>query len=136
MAGTGSAATFVRFVLPHERTDELVREAKSLTYEHYCEFALVEIEDGRRVLLHGGAFEIELIRTVEGDSHGRPPDQLFYRHGGDEVRLTRLIFHTHPKATGPSDGDCEVLRLLGQSQSMLYELFGDLDATRFRPKGR
>ena len=57
--------------------------------------------------------------------------------GSGEVReVKRLIFHVHPKPTGPSDDDLLVLTLLGQAQSMLYELFGPAKGTEIRPKSK
>lgn len=129
-------AQYVRRVLPHERMDDLVEEAKGLTYEHYCEFALLELEDRSRALVRGGAFGIELECSTSNDPFGRPADQVYVEIEGAMTRVARLIFHTHPKPTGPSDDDLTVLRLLGQDRSMLYELFGPPEGTVIRPKER
>jgi|SRR3954453_22528194 hypothetical protein len=125
----GSTATFIRFVLPHESMDELVREAKHLTWERFCEHALLGLENGRRVLVRGSAYAIELHQS--GTSQ-----EVFVVIQDDRFVVKKLIFHTHPKATGPSDDDLKILEILGQSRSMLYEIFGDLDGTEIRPKGK
>jgi hypothetical protein len=136
MTGPDATAELVRHVLPHERMDDLVDEAKSLTYEHFREFAVVETQGGARALLRGGRYEIELQRSVGNDPFGRPPGRIFFLHDDEEVYVTRLVFHTHPKPTGPSDGDCDVLRLLGQKDSMLYELSATLKVRASAPRVR
>jgi len=35
-----------------------------------------------------------------------------------------VIIHTHPSTTGPSHFDFEMLNVLGQRSSYIYELFG------------
>ncbi len=40
---------------------------------------------------------------------------------------------THPRATGPSDGDREALRILGQGQSRIDEIGGAASGTSFGP---
>jgi hypothetical protein len=127
-------ASFLRFVLPRERMHDLVDEAKGLTWEHNLEHALLQIEDGRRVMVRGSTYEIELGRGMHNDPFGRNEDELYVEIEGQPRRVIRLVFHTHPKPTGPSDDDLEVLRLLKQGRSMLYELFGPRDGTEIRLK--
>lgn len=127
-------AEFVRYVLPHERMDDLIREAKALTYEHFCEHALLRLENGRRVMVKGGPFGIDLKRFRSDEASGSAADHVYVEVGPEWMRVIQLIFHTHPKPTGPSDDDLLVLRLLGQRRSMLYELFGPIDGTPIRPK--
>ena len=40
------------------------------------------------------------------------------------VPVLRLEWHVHPRVTGPSDSDREVLKLLRQNRSRLYEIGG------------
>jgi hypothetical protein len=47
-------------------------------------------------------------------------------------RVTKIGWHTHPSATGPSDHDREFLRRIGQSTSRIYEMFADGDGTIFK----
>lgn len=127
-------ATFIRWVLPHESMEDLVQEAKALTFEHYCEFALLMLQDGRRVLVRGGTFGIDLDRSVPNDPYGRPPECLYVDVEEASEQVSELVFHTHPKPTGPSDDDLMVMKLLGQDRSWLYELFGPAEGTLIRPK--
>jgi hypothetical protein len=48
---------------------------------------------------------------------------------GNRVRIDRLVMHTHPLVTGPSDSDLDMLRALDQEESWLYEIGGELDGT-------
>jgi hypothetical protein len=114
---------------------EIVGEAKHLTWEHCCEIALLKLDNGRRVLVRGQRTSIELEQVGENDALGRLEGQLYLDVEGESMRIVRLIFHTHPIPTGgPSDADHVVLELLGQEDSMLYELFGPLEGTVIRPK--
>jgi hypothetical protein len=128
-------AEFLRFVAPDEAMSAVVEEAKGLTYEHFCEIALLELEGGKRVLVRGGPYGIDLQRSISGDALGRQAEQLWVDVAGAAMRVTWLFFHTHPKPTGgPSDGDLLVLELLGQDVSTLYELSGPPEGTKIRPK--
>ena len=69
--------------------------------------------------------------VVAGDESERT---LLVTIEGREVRVNRLLWHTHPRATGPSAGDLEALEILKQSETIIYEIGGDLDGTRIRPK--
>lgn len=130
------APRVVRFVPPDEPADELIEDAKSRTYEHVREHAVLEIADGRRVMVCGGPFGISLgVRRSTGPV-GREGDELVVDIDGQPVVVRRLVFHTHPKPTGPSDGDFAVLNILGQRSSMLYELSGPRDGTEFGRKER
>ena len=56
-------------------------------------------------------------------------------HGAKEVsQLAWIYWHTHPRVTGPSDGDLEALAILKQSASRIFELGGESDGTRIAPK--
>jgi proteasome lid subunit RPN8/RPN11 len=128
-------AEFLRHVLPHEPMSEIVAEAKHLTWENYCEVALLQLDNGRRVLVRGQRTSVELEQIGASDPLGRSQGDLYLDVEGESMRIVRLIFHTHPIPTGgPSDADLAVLELLGQEDSMLYELFGPLEGTVIRPK--
>ena len=43
---------------------------------------------------------------------------------GQPLRIERLVSHTHPEPTGPSEADFKVLELLDQDESILYEING------------
>ena len=71
--------------------------------------------------------------------------EFYVRHGTvivviDNVprQVSLLAWHTHPRPTGPSDHD-RALRLLGQADSLIYEMFGDGRGIRYRaanPEGK
>jgi proteasome lid subunit RPN8/RPN11 len=127
-------AKFIRFVLASESAEALIDEAKQLTWEHYCEHALLGLESGERILVRGSTYGIPLERSVTNDPFGRSPDQLYVDVSGESRRVVKLVFHTHPKPTGLSDEDLMILEMLGQQSSMLYEIFGPAEGTEIRPK--
>jgi hypothetical protein len=53
---------------------------------------------------------------------------------GKAVRVIRVLGHTHPRASGPSDCDANALAILGQRRSYLFEIGGDPNGTRIGPK--
>jgi hypothetical protein len=131
---TSGRAEYVRDVDPQEPWAESVSDAKALTFETFREHAVLELSNGRRVLVRGGPYGIDLERSTINDPYGREPDRLFVEVQGSWRQVTLLVFHVHPTPTGPSDDDLVVLKLLGQTESMLYELFGPRDGTVIRPK--
>lgn len=137
-----AAAKFVRYVTPDEMYEpdhplpELVKDAKSRTYEFACEHAVLEIDDGSLVMVRGGQFGIDLeVRRMTGNA-GTNRDELVVNIDQRPVVVRRLVFHTHPRPTGPSDGDFAVLDLLGQASSLLIELGGPQGGTEFKRKQR
>jgi hypothetical protein len=52
------------------------------------------------------------------------------------VNEAKALTWTHPRPTGPSDHDRNLLRMLGQSSSVVYEMFGDAEGTRYRAQDR
>ena len=119
-------ATFVREVDPAEPLPEVVDEAKGLTWIHRQEHALLRVDSGRLLLVRGGA---------DGIAFEKDGDEVFVSVDGRRHRVTLLAWHTHPRPTGPSDHDREFLRVLKQSDSLIYEMFAGGDGTRFYPKG-
>jgi hypothetical protein len=120
-------AKFIRDVDPNESVDEVINEAKAFTWTHHCEHALLRLELGRLVLVRGGADGIEFKEK---------PDGVYVTIDEIDCRVTGLAWHTHPRPTGPSDHDRAFLEKLPQGSSMIYELFGDHEGTRFSPRGK
>ncbi len=87
------------------------------------------MEAGRLALIRGGRDGIRF--GVKGEGPGRT---LHMDVEGGEMRVVRIHWHTHPLVTGPSDGDLEALAILGQDESFIYEIGGEKDGTRIRPK--
>jgi len=130
-------ATFVRYVGAAETIPELAHDAKALTWDQWCEHAVLELDDGRRVIVMGGRYGIDLDCVVLADDpFGRPRGSVWVTVEGHALRVVRLVLHTHPEPTGPSDDDLRVLELLGQDESLLFEIFGPHEGTVIRPKRR
>jgi hypothetical protein len=129
-------AEHIRDVADDEPNERLVQDAKALTYETFREHAVLRLRGGRRVLVRGGRYGIDLEQTLANDPFGRAPNQLLLSIGSESLVVERLEFHVHPKPTGPSDDDLRILELLGQDESLLYELFGPSEGTLIRPKNR
>jgi hypothetical protein len=121
-------AEFVRWVDPIEPLDDLINDARAATWTQRREHALFETEDGRLMLLAGGADGI-LISTALGIG-------LHLVLQDATHRLCRLVWHTHPEPTGPSDYDRNILKLLGQESSMLYEICGAKGGTIYTARER
>ena len=104
----------------------LIDEVKGLTFSEYAEFALVTTDEGRYVLVKGGRKGI--LFELDGDGHMLVGTPL------GNNRVAALVWHTHPFPTGPSDHDRGVLRLLGQEESIVFEINGDQEGTRVRSR--
>lgn len=124
-------AMLVRVVGRGERIADLIEEARGRTFVEMVEVAILRLEEIGRAMVQGGRDGITFdvggdpdLETLRMDVAGRP------------IRVLRIYGHTHPRPTGPSDGDLEVLATLGQSRSYLFELGGDRDGTLIRPKRR
>jgi len=95
-------AETVRQIGRGERVNNLIHEVAELTYTSGGrEHAIISLPDGRRLIVRGG----------EGG--------MTFPDG-----LRRVILHTHPRPTGPSPLDFQMLELTGQRSSWIYELFG------------
>lgn len=77
------------------------------------------------MVVSGGRDGIQFI-TQDG--------RLFFEMDGKLVQVRRVIGHTHPRATGPSQGDLDVLGILRQRRSHIIEIGGDPCGTVIRPK--
>jgi len=122
-------AEFVRWIGPGDVTDELVNDAKALTWEYEAEHGLLRLATGEMVMVRGGRDGIQF--DVEGEGEGRT---IHMEIEGRMVQVVRIDWHTHPKVTGPSDGDLEALAILKQDESRIYEIGGEPDGTRIAPK--
>ncbi len=119
----GDAAEFVAWV-EDDPDDEMFIDEVRYACRHECrEFAVVEVGDGRVALLAGGEYAIALPLGDDGRVLAPTPDGLLW--------IRRLLWHTHPRATGPSDADRALLRLLGQATSRVHEVGGEPGGTQF-----
>ena len=122
-------AELVCFVDPGFKTDDLVNDAKAWTWEYEAEHLLLRLTTGKLALVRGGRDGVQFAIRGEGD--GRT---LHMEIEGQEVQLAWIYWHTHPRVTGPSDGDLEALAILKQSESRIFEIGGESDGTRIAPK--
>ncbi|HEV2296417.1 MAG TPA: hypothetical protein VGR35_21415 [Tepidisphaeraceae bacterium] len=120
-------ATLVRIVSTSDNWDEIVNEAKGITWTHRSEVALVRVDPDELLLIRGGADGIEFEIA---------DDAVCVSIDGVRRRVNRLAWHTHPRPTGPPDHDRRFLRMLGQESSIIYEMFTDGSGTRFRADDR
>jgi hypothetical protein len=121
-------AKFVRQVRPGEAIADLIAEGKSATWVNEAEHAVLSLAGkGRiqRVVVSGGRDGISFI-----ERNGK----LFFEMDGQLVEVRRVLGHTHPRATGPSQGDLDVLGILGQRRSYIFEIGGEPSGTLIRPK--
>jgi hypothetical protein len=129
MATRFNAAKFVRRVVHGEAIGDLVDEAKARTWREEAEHLVLQLETGERLMVKGGRDGVRF--TVRGEGDGRT---LHMRFRDRWVRVARIYGHTHPRVTGPSDGDLEALAILKQGHSYIFEIGGDRRGTRIRPK--
>jgi hypothetical protein len=129
--GTQTApARFVRRVQPGETITDLIAEGRAATWVNEAEHAIISLErtgPGRlqRVVVSGGRDGIEFIERG---------GNLFFEMEGQLVQVGRVIGHTHPRVTGPSPGDLNALRMLGQTRSSIIEIGGEPGGTLIRPR--
>jgi hypothetical protein len=117
-------------VKPGETIADLIAEGKALTWTEEAEHAVLSLERAgpgkyERVIVKGGRDGIEFVERG---------GKLFIEIEGKEVPVRRIIGHTHPRATGPSQGDLDALDLLGQSRSYIIEIGGEPGGQVIRPK--
>ncbi|WLD13371.1 RHS repeat-associated core domain-containing protein [Planctellipticum variicoloris] len=127
--GTQTApAKFVRTLKPGEKIPDLIAEGKSATWVNEAEHAIVSLAgEGKiqRVVVSGGRDGIDFIQK---------DGKLFFEMDGKLVQVRRVLGHTHPRATGPSQGDLDAMKILGQSRSYIIEIGGEPGGTIIRPK--
>lgn len=115
--------------------EEIIDFVKALTWEHEVEVAVLRVRGHGLAVVSGGKIGIEL-GIEDGapyDLFGNPARWATVRTDAGICRVDQLVLHTHPMPTGPSDWDRDLLSLLGQSESWIYEI-GDPHGTRFTPK--
>jgi hypothetical protein len=122
-------AEMVRSVQERVSIAELINEAKARTWTHEVEHAVVRLASGERVMVRGGRDGIEFL--VEGEGEQRTLHMLIE---GRKVQVVRIYGHSHPRVTGPSDGDLEALAILKQKHSYLIEYGVHPRGTRIEPK--
>ena len=113
-----------------EIEEDLINEAKERAWVNSAEHLLLKLDSGERVLVKGGPGGITF--DVKGPTDN-PPLQM--RIEGREVKIVWIFWHTHPTVTGPSGGDLKALAILGQSESIIFEI-GEPSGTRIRPKSK
>jgi hypothetical protein len=122
-------AEFVRWVGEDEPLDEVVNDARAATWVHQREHALLQTHHGLAIV-SGGRDGIELKRREDGS--------VILEIEGTVDVVVAVAWHTHPIATGPSDADREVLMILGQRESLIFEPGSGKSGLRFygHTKGR
>ena len=124
-------AEFVCWVEPGYDAADLVNDAKAWTWEYEAEHLLLRLVTGEFAIVRGGRDGIRFIVKGEGEGDGRT---MHLEIEGREVQVARIDWHTHPRATVPSDGDREALAILKQEESFIYEIGGEPNGTRITPK--
>ena len=89
-------------------------------------------------MVKGSQWKIELELGMPNDPFGRIDGVAYVDVGVLEPNqpVALIQFHTHPEPTGPSDSDMQLLELLKQDESIVYEINGEPDGTKFRSKPR
>jgi hypothetical protein len=123
------SAKFVCWVEPGYDPADLVNDAKAWTWEYESEHLLLRLTTGELAVVRGGRDGIRFMVEDEGD--GRT---LHMEIEGRKVQVSWIFWHTHPRVTGPSDGDLEALAILKQEASIIHEIGGDSNGTRITPK--
>jgi hypothetical protein len=119
-------AEFVRFIMPDEKLEDLIDEAKAQTWIHQREYAAIVLDRDDVILVRGGRDGIELVVDSRWG--------IVVDVNGTLRPVKRLAWHTHPRPTGPSDHDGDLLLRLEQASSVVYEIGGDARGTIFVPK--
>jgi RHS repeat-associated protein len=101
--------TVVRVIKAGEKLDDIINEAKELTWTTGNEHALVKLANGERALVSGG------------------PGGIAFENG----EVLRIFGHTHPTNAMPSEADVQAVMRLGQTQQTV--LHGG-QVTKVRPK--
>ena len=107
----------------------MVDEAKLRAFVEQVEHMVLKLVTGDRLMVKGGRDGINFV--VKGTGVDRT---LHMRLHGRLVKVVRIYGHTHPRVTGPSQGDLDALAMLKQSRSYIFEIGGDRHGTLIRPK--
>ena len=98
-------AFWIRSIFRGEKVGDLIAElAERMYHTGGREHAIISLQSGGRGIVTGGAGGIDL--------------------GAMGLELRRVILHTHPLPTGPSEADFDMLEQLGQRSTWIYELCG------------
>jgi hypothetical protein len=129
-------AKFVDWVSVHD--EDLVNDAKAFTWSSMREHAVVRLRGGRYALVHGGSHGISFVVRPSGfiDPFGNPLEAPCVVVDSQPIAVDQLVFQTHPFPTGPSDSDFEMLELLNQDGSIIYEIRGAEEGTTFRRRSK
>ena len=128
-------AAFVCWVEASIAVEELINDLKVYTWETGCEHAVLELRALRRyAIARGGTHGIGFTLRDGGlvDPFGNQERYASINIDGQPIRIEKLIMHTHPQPTGPSEGDFEMLEILGQDVSIIYEINGTVEGTEFK----
>jgi hypothetical protein len=106
---------------------------KVYTWETNREHAVLQFRGGRRAVVCGGTHSIRFEVRQSGvvSPLGQREEYASVTVLGQPLRIEKLVMHTHLAPTGPSRADFEMLKLLGQKESIIYEIFGPGEGTRF-----
>lgn len=96
--GKSAPMSIERIIKRGEKLEDIVNEAKGLTWTTGNEHAVVTLANGERALVSGG-----------------PGGIIFQRN---EIRL--LFGHTHPTSAPPSNADATALTEFGQTKQYVY----------------
>lgn len=96
--GKVSPMQLVRIIEKGEKVDDLINEAKALTWTTQNEHAVVTLASGERALVSGGSGGIKFA----------------------EGQVTRIFGHTHPTSAPASAADAAAIKSLGQSKQYVF----------------
>jgi hypothetical protein len=130
MGAMSARGEFIRFIDRNEGVQDLILEGKARTWQQEAEHAIVTLARGTpgqrplRAMIRGGRDGIEFVRL---------DNRLYVEIAARLVRVVRILAHTHPRVTGPSEGDLDALRILGQKRSYIFEIGGEPHGALIRP---
>ncbi|MEM9111658.1 MAG: hypothetical protein AAGC72_16780 [Planctomycetota bacterium] len=107
-------ARYVDDVPAGQNIDDLINDMKGQTWVKDAEHALVTLTCGRRVIVSGGRDGIDFITDDSG--------KLFVQVGDELQEVKRIMGHTHPSPTGPSQDDFDTMKALGQQRTYISEV--------------
>ena len=120
-------AEYVRTIQQGETIKDLIEELKALAWVNNVEFAVVQLKTRQRFIVRGGPKGIEFLLNEE-------ETEVLVLLENRLVPIRRIFFHTHPRVTGPSEDDFKILKILGQTRSIILEIGGETGGTVIRPK--
>jgi hypothetical protein len=130
-------AKFISWIDDPTITEQLVNDLKVYTWEIGRECAVVMLRGGKAAIVAGGyrGISFELRESAFVDPFGARLQSACIRVDQQPVQVDKLICHTHPPPpSGPSDDDFKMLEILGQEESIIFEINGEKAGTRFSHK--